>query len=283
MRSTVDGRRMPRHTRRYAVLACALAALAIPASAHAVSVDLAVTQTDTPDPVKAGELLTYAIQVSNAGPDPAEDVRLVDTLDKRVAFAAVDHPSCKATSRRVICTLGTLAAGAVQNVNVQVRPESASRVYTAVNHLSIGKRKSDTQPPNNDSQVGTQVESPPPVICAGRTANVVGTAGNDTLVGTEGADVIALLGGNDEVVGLGGDDLVCGSGGDDTIRGGAGNDAARGGGGNDALKGGDGDDRLEGKGGDDQLAGLQGNDVLKGGGGSDSCRGGGGVNVKRSC
>ncbi len=283
MRSTVVERRMPRHTRRYAVLACALAALAIPASAHAVSVDLAVTQTDTPDPVRAGELLTYAIQVSNAGPDPAEDVRLVDTLDKRAAFVAVDVAGCSATKRRVICNLGTLAAGAVQNVSVQVRPEAAARPYGAINSVSLGKRKTDTQLPNNDSRISTRVESPPPVLCAGRVANIVGTDGDDTLTGTEGPDVIALLGGNDVVVGLGGDDLACGSGGDDIIRGGAGNDVARGGGGNDALKGGDGDDRLEGKGGDDQLAGLQGNDILKGGGGSDSCRGGGGVNVKRSC
>ena len=282
MKSTADTRGTSRCA-RYALLSCALVALTLPASSHAATVDLAVTQMGTPDPVKAGEILTYSIQVSNAGPDAAQKVRLVDTLSKRVTFAAVDFPSCTSSTRRVICQLGTLAAGAVQNVTVQVRPMRAPRPYTAVNVVSVGERKSDPRPANNTQQIGTRVESPPPVLCAGRVANIVGSNGDDDLVGTNGPDVIALLGGSDQVVALGGDDVVCGSGGDDTIRAGSGNDTVRGGGGNDVLKGGDGDDKVEGKSGNDQLEGGRGNDVLKGGRGADSCRGGGGADIKRSC
>src|SRR4051794_10369120 len=42
--------------------------------------DLAVSQGDNPDPIPAGNLLTYQIVLQNHGPDDARDVEPVDTL-----------------------------------------------------------------------------------------------------------------------------------------------------------------------------------------------------------
>lgn len=42
--------------------------------------DLAITKSDTPDPVTAGEQVTYTIGVTNQGPDGATNVTVVDTL-----------------------------------------------------------------------------------------------------------------------------------------------------------------------------------------------------------
>src|SRR4029453_20256 len=39
------------------------------------------------------------------------------------------------------------------------------------------------------------------LMCLGRPATIIGTAGNDTLIGTPGADVIAGLGGEDTISG----------------------------------------------------------------------------------
>jgi hypothetical protein len=64
-----------------------------------------------------------------------------------------------------------------------------------------------------------------PVMCAFRTATIVGTARNDTITGTAGADVIASLGGDDTVNALGGDDIVCLGTGNDVLDAGAGNDS----------------------------------------------------------
>ena len=55
------------------------------------------------------------------------------------------------------------------------------------------------------------------VTCAGRSATIVGTPGNDRIEGTPGDDVIAGLGGNDRLAGLEGDDVVCGGPGDDDL------------------------------------------------------------------
>ena len=57
--------------------------------------DLSLTNTDSPDPVLAGELLTYTLTVDNAGPDDATGVELTDTLpagvDLRLRHAVAGH------------------------------------------------------------------------------------------------------------------------------------------------------------------------------------------------
>jgi hypothetical protein len=94
--------------------------------------------------------------------------------------------------------------------------------------------------------------SPQAPKCAGHTATVVGTKGNDVLIGGSGADVI---------VGGGGDDIIRGAGGDDIICGNAGADVLLGDGGNDRLYGGSGDDRLFGGDGTDTCSGGTGSDI----------------------
>ena len=264
---------------------CLLAIAALPSIAQAATVDLGVAQTDDPDPARGGDPLTYTVEISNAGPDAAPSVRLVDKLPSRVDFIDARAPggSCDRHSRRVICTFAELASGATATVTIRVTPTSDRESYSIVNFASVGKRKSDPVLANNVSREQTQVSNPPPVICAGRPASIVGTDASDVLMGTEGPDVIAALNGDDDIIGLGGDDIVCGSGGRDVVAGSAGADSIKSGGGDDRLKGGEGDDRLQGKGGNDSLKGGNGNDVLKGGSGSDRCRGGGGSDVKRSC
>jgi Ca2+-binding RTX toxin-like protein len=226
------------------------------------------------------------VDVSNAGPDAASSVRLVDRLPNPVTFVDVAAPgaSCERPSKgRIVCTVDLLAAGAGFTATIRVTPKHNEPRFSIVNVATVGKRKTDSRLANNTSRERTVVENTPPVICAGRVATIVGTDGPDNLVGTDGPDVIAAFSGDDDIIGLGGNDVVCGSGGRDAVRGGSGDDAIKAGGGHDRLKGEGGDDRLQGKGGPDSLKGGRGNDVLKGGRGPDRCRGGGGVDIRRSC
>ena len=47
--------------------------------------DLSLTKSDSPDPVAAGELLTYTLGVHNAGPQDATGTTVTDTLPAGVA------------------------------------------------------------------------------------------------------------------------------------------------------------------------------------------------------
>ena len=110
--------------------------------------------------------------------------------------------------------------------------------------------------------------------CGGRTATIVGTAGNNTLTGTNGRDVIVGLAGNDTIRGGRGNDIICGGTGRDRIGGGSGNDRAGGGSGNDRVSGNSGRDSLKGESGRDRLSGGSGRDRLNGGSGRDRLNGG---------
>jgi Ca2+-binding RTX toxin-like protein len=71
--------------------------------------------------------------------------------------------------------------------------------------------------------------------CAGQSATIVGTQGNDTIDGTAGDDVIVGLGGDDLIRGHGGSDVICGGPGDDVVRGSRAGGDIYGNGGNDTL------------------------------------------------
>lgn len=113
----------------------------------------------------------------------------------------------------------------------------------------------------------------PKLRCRGQLANVVGTAGDDTLTGTAGNDVIAALGGNDTITALGGNDIVCAGAGNDTVSGGDGDDTIFGEDGRDTLNGDAGADRIIGGAAADAISGGDDDDILVGGGDNDTING----------
>ncbi|MDH5237955.1 MAG: CAP domain-containing protein [Acidimicrobiia bacterium] len=116
---------------------------------------------------------------------------------------------------------------------------------------------------------------PAPVVytCDGRTATIVGTAGNDMINGTAGPDVIVAFGGNDLIKGWGGNDVICAGSGDDLITGGRGADTIYAEGGADTVAASGGKDFVHGGPGDDELSGNLGKDRVWGAGGNDRCWG----------
>src|SRR5690606_34931000 len=76
--------------------------------------DLSVAVSDGPDPVTAGEQLTYTVTVSNAGPDSADNVMVDLVLPAEVTLvsATPSAGSCTGTN----CDLGSLAASASASI-----------------------------------------------------------------------------------------------------------------------------------------------------------------------
>ena len=72
------------------------------AATHTVSdtpADLSVTKTDSPDPVQAGDDVSYLITVSNPG--PATDVTLTDSLPSETTFVSITAPGWSCTTPAV--------------------------------------------------------------------------------------------------------------------------------------------------------------------------------------
>lgn len=117
---------------RACVLVLLLSLLLPGAAAQSVRVvDLAVTKTDSPDPVLVGETITYTITVRNAGPDNARSVGLNDTLPAGTTFVSAS-PECTHAGAFVTCVIGGLNAGANATVTIVVRAHTAGEVTNQV-------------------------------------------------------------------------------------------------------------------------------------------------------
>jgi len=125
-------------------------------TATAPTADIGVTMTDSPDPVKRGSNLTYAIVVKNSGPGNASGVVTSDTLPSSMSFVSArsTQGSCSGTTT-VTCTLGSLANGASSTVTIVVKPGTRG---TFSNTASITSSSSDTNTVNNSATVTTQVQ-----------------------------------------------------------------------------------------------------------------------------
>ncbi len=95
--------------------------------------DLSVTNTGTPNPVNAGQNITYSQIVNNAGPASATTVTVTETLPANTTFVSLSGPAgwaCTSTAPYT-CSIGTLAANSpasfafVVQVNATVASGSA--------------------------------------------------------------------------------------------------------------------------------------------------------------
>jgi uncharacterized repeat protein (TIGR01451 family) len=236
--------------------------------------DLSIAMTDTPDPVAGGGALTYAMTVTNSGPDEVGGVAVTDVVPNGASLlsAAASQGGCVGTTE-LTCNLGMLAVGSSATVTLVVAAPGQGPLG---NTASVLGNRADPDPSDDSTTELTGVEVP---LCGGRPATLVGTEGNDFLFGTPGNDVIAGLGGNDRIDGQGGNDVICGGSGFDRLLGSGGRDRIDGGSDGDRMSGGRGRDRLFGGTGNDNLRGNQGSDVLKGGRGRDRLDGGPGTDV----
>ena len=228
--------------------------------------DLTLAIVDSPDPVPAGQPLTYTLTVSNIGIAPSVNVSVVNALPDGVAY--LGGVGCSADGT---CSVGSVGAGQSKAVTVVAQGTVPG---LATDSATVGTSDMDLDPDNNDASTTTLITDPlPPGPQPAKPGGctITGSPGPDRLRGTPGPDRICGLGGRDVIIGLGG----CA----DILIGGAGRDRLIGGGGGDLLKGGRGRDDLRGGRGADTLRGGSGRDALFGGPGRDKLNGGRGIDT----
>lgn len=155
-------RRLRTGLKRGITLACLTASLVIVAGQVAWSAprpsgaDLSITKTDSPDPVKVGQDLTYSIAVTNGGSSTATEVSMRDQLPATVSFVSstVTQGSCSGSST-VVCSLGNLGKGANAAVEIVVRANEAGDI---VNTASVSGKQKDPSQANNQSSASTHVD-----------------------------------------------------------------------------------------------------------------------------
>lgn len=124
-----------------------------------IGTDLAISQTDSPDPVNVGNPLNYQLLVTNNGPDPATGVTVLDTLPAGVTFqsASATQGSCSEAGGTVTCLLGAIAASANATINVTVTAPVSTGSIT--NSATVSGNESDPIGGNNTSNESTTVQN----------------------------------------------------------------------------------------------------------------------------
>ena len=120
------------------------------------SADLSIVKTDSPDPVIAGQNVTYTLAVANAGPSSALAVVASDPFPAGLSFVSANatQGSCSFATGTVTCNLGSLAASGAATVTIVA---STSAGGSLSNTATVSSATSDPAPANNSSTQGTTV------------------------------------------------------------------------------------------------------------------------------
>jgi uncharacterized repeat protein (TIGR01451 family) len=125
--------------------------------------DLAVAKADDPDPVSAGEALTYTLTVTNSGPSDATGVIVTDDLpDDATRLSATPSQGTCSGFDPVVCNVGPLASGANASVSLLVSVTSPLPNGTVLtNIVTVEGNETDPDPGNDSAQAETTVQSSP--------------------------------------------------------------------------------------------------------------------------
>ena len=115
--------------------------------------DLSITKTDSADPVVVDTAFTYGLTVTNAGPDPASNIQVRDSLPTGVNFVGTSGIgwSCNNLSGTVICTRASLAIGVAPTITIMVTAPAATgsisntASVSSITVDSIGSNNSATE------------------------------------------------------------------------------------------------------------------------------------------
>lgn len=127
----------------------------------ASSADLSLTKVDSKDPVKPGAQLVYTLTVKNLGPNTAQSLKLVDTLDRNTTYVSIAAPkgwTCKYANYAVTCTSTSLASGSSAIIKITVTVSKTAKVgKELVNNATVSSTTYDPVMTNNSVVQKTMV------------------------------------------------------------------------------------------------------------------------------
>ena len=124
--------------------------------------DPGISKLGTPDPVIAGETVTYTLVYSNPGPSDAQGMVITDVLPAGVTFGGVQSETPAVLGPIVngniaVWTSGMLSAGTQGSIvfTVTVNADAPSVI---INTVEISTTTTDLQSTNNQATVSTTVQ-----------------------------------------------------------------------------------------------------------------------------
>jgi uncharacterized repeat protein (TIGR01451 family) len=180
-----------------------------PPTTRASAPDLAISKSDSPDPVFVGAKLTYAIKVTNNGPGTARLVKVTDTLPPSASLgsASASQGNCS-SGGTVVCDLNVLETGASATVTITVTPNQPGVISNTAS-VSGSETPIESNTGNNSATERTEVKpladvalskaASPPAVFVAQTVTYKLTAANS---GPSGASDVTVTDGVPQGVSL---------------------------------------------------------------------------------
>ncbi len=121
--------------------------------------DLSIEKHDNSDPINAGELLTYALHVTNLGPNTATSVTITDTLPSSVAFISATPTPSSGSFPTYHWTISSLNVGQTLTITISVLVNNGTSGIIS-NIASVSSSINDPFPSNNQDSEDTTVMNP---------------------------------------------------------------------------------------------------------------------------
>ncbi|KPK19136.1 MAG: hypothetical protein AMJ70_09190 [Dehalococcoidia bacterium SG8_51_3] len=122
------------------------------------AVDLQITKSDSPDPVAAGAVLEYTLEVENNGPSDASNVTVTDELPSVLRFDPINsNDNCQAVGQLVTCNGLNLATNEIQSFNVSAIVTSTLPAGTSIQNTAIvTSTEQENNPGDNSASEGSR-------------------------------------------------------------------------------------------------------------------------------
>ena len=121
--------------------------------------DLALSMSDSPDPVAVDQALIYTMTVTNgSSSSPSASATLIDTLPANVTFvtATTSQGTFTPSGSTVTFDLGTIALGGSVTATITVRPTAAAAGTSLTNSATVTSVVSDPNAANNSDSETTE-------------------------------------------------------------------------------------------------------------------------------
>jgi uncharacterized repeat protein (TIGR01451 family) len=158
------------------------------------SADLSITKTDSPDPVFAGNNVTYTLTVTNSGPSDAQNVVVTDSLPSQLSLVSATSSDagfvCVNVNNTVTCSKAILAASASTTITIIARVNPGTADGTVLtNNATVSSTTSDPSSANNSASTTTTVttdadltivksDSPDPVVAGNNLTYTITVTNN---------------------------------------------------------------------------------------------------------
>jgi len=130
--------------------------------------DLAITKSDSPDPVITGNNLTYTVTVTNNGPDAATAVAVTDNLPAETSFVSCSSTGagvCGGSGNNRTVTFASIASGQSETITFVASVDCSVADGTMIsNTATVDSITPDPDTTNNSATATTTASNPAPVI-----------------------------------------------------------------------------------------------------------------------